>query len=344
MKSELKTIKQASFVKRILAIIMDGSVAVFTFFAFFILVFSPIATKAFKYKAIVKEASDLQLSSQLYVLESENASENTPICYINEEPEFFKERLHFYYLDYKVNLAPDKDAEITKENGEKVLPKDYYTEEWFAELISPLDSVEKWQKASKDALIDFSKYLSEYQMHIKRIELFIIMPSYFLSFGIYFILVPLLYRNGETFGKKVMGIGFVTKDGYSIKKRQTVLRQLFMLFLTTFSCFIIGIGTTSFVTLGAGVFVYYLAAFISKSKRSMSDYLAYTYLIDTKNSVWFDDVQHEEQKEKILEDNLSKYNKDTEDNKHIIQVGSKIVNKEVEEEYLKSKEESKKNE
>lgn len=336
MKSELKSIKQASFLKRIVAFIMDGSVAVFTFFAFFVLVFSPIATKAFHYKDIVNEAAELQLTSQLYVLENEKDNENTAIIYIDGDENYFKERLHYYYCDYRVNLAPDKDTEINNDNGEKVLPKDYFTEEWFNSFASSKTSINEWKEASRSALYDFSRYLNPYQVKIKRIELFMIMPSFFLTFSGYFILVPLLYKNGETFGKKIMGLGFVTKDGYSVKKRQIVLRQLFALFLTTFASFFIGIGTTSFVTLGAGVFIYYLAAFISKTNRSMSDFLAYTYLIDAKNSVWFDDEKHEEKEEKSIEENLAKYNKDASKNEHVIQVGSEIVNEEVKKEFLDS--------
>ena len=340
MKSELKTIKQANFLKRIVAFIMDGSVAVFTFFAFFVLVFSPIATKAFHYKDIVNEAAELQLTSQLYVLKNEKDNENTAIIYIDGDENYFKEHLHYYYCDYRVNLASDKDVEIKNENGEMVLPKDYFTEEWFSNFSSTITTVDDWKVASKSALYDFQRYLNPYQVKIKRIELFMIMPSYFLTFGGYFILVPLLYKNGETFGKKIMGLGFVTKDGYSVKKRQIVLRQLFALFLTTFASFVIGIGTTSFVTLGAGVFIYYLASFISKTNRSMSDYLAYTYLIDTKNSVWFDDEKHEEKEEKTIEENLAKYNKDASKNENVIQVGSEIVNEDVKKEFLNSSKKS----
>lgn len=344
MNDELKVIKKASFVRRILAIIMDGSVGIFTFFAFFVLVFSPIATKAFGYKKLVTEASEFQMSSQLYVLKSEKDSRNTPINQLDDqEPEFFKERLKFYYCEFKTGKseqhAPDYNVEITDENGAKVMPVDYYTDSWFeTNIASKITDTKNGQQASYDALVDFSQYLRNYQLQIKRIELFIILPSYAISFGVFFIMVPLLYKNGETFGKKIMGVGFVTKDGYAMKKRQIVLRQLFMLFLTTVACFTFTIGTGSFIFLAFGVLIYYIAAFISKTNRSPADYLAYTYLIDTKNSVWFKDKNEEDEKNRIVEENLEKYNKNKEENKNIIQVGSTIVNKEIEEEFLKSKE------
>lgn len=345
MKNELKSIKKASFFKRILAIIMDGSVAIFTFFAFFELVFSPIAIKAFGYRKLVNEASEFQMSSQLYVLLNEKDNRNTPINYLDDQtPEFFKEKLHFYYCEFKTGTAeakaPDYNVEITNENGDKVMPVDYYTESWFeTNVASKITDTKSGQNASYDALVDFSKYLKGYQTKIKRIELFMIMPSFFITFGGYFILVPLLYQNGETFGKKIMGLGFVTKDGYSVKKRQMVLRQLFMLFLTAFICFTITIGWWSLVFLAFGVFVYYLATFISKTNRSPADYLAYTYLIDAKNSVWFKDIKEEEEKERILEENLEKYNKYEAENKNIIQVGSKIVDEDIKKEIEESKSE-----
>ena len=337
MKSELKTIKKASFIKRILATIMDGAVAIFTFFALFLFVFSPIARNAFGYKDLVQQGSDLQIASHLYVLLDEKDTNNTPIYLIDKEESeisFYMERLEYYYTQYKTSEAPDYNVEITDENGNKVLPINYYTKEWFSEKMKDVTTVEKAKDASLDAVKDFYKYVSEISMKIKRCEAFILIPSFILSYSGFFILVPLLYKNGETFGKKVMGIGLATKDGYSVRKRQIVLRQLFLFFLTVFASLIIGIGFTSFATLFVGVFIYYLATFISRTNRSFADYLAYTYMIDTKNSVWFNSEIEEKDKENEIEKNLEKLNKIKEKDSHILQVGSTIVNEEAKQEVL----------
>ena len=115
------------------------------------------------------------------------------------------------------------------------------------------------------------------------------------------------------------------------------LESFFLFVYVGVFSFYIGIGYTSFATLGIGVLIYFIATFISKTNRSMADYLSYTYLIDAKNSVWFKDKKEEELKESIVESNLEKYNKNSEINKNVIQVGTEIVNEEVKEEFLESK-------
>ena len=255
----------------------------------------------------------------------------------SEDVEFYKSNLKHYYCDFKVNIAPDREENIKDENGNEIAKKDYYTDDWFNSKMSTVVDVENAKKASQDALNDFGEYLKPINKKIYYSKLFIALCSYTVSFGGFFILTPLLFKNGETLGKKTMGLGLVNKDGYDVKKRQIVLRQLFLFVYVGVFSFYIGIGYTSFATLGIGVLIYFIAAFISKTNRSMADYLSYTYLIDAKNSVWFKDKKEEELKESIVESNLEKYNKNSEINKNVIQVGTEIVNEEVKEEFLESK-------
>lgn len=337
VSDELKSIKKASFVKRILAFIMDASVAVFAFFALMFFVFSPIASKAFGYTKLVKEASDLQISSHLYVLVNKKDNRNTPIYNLEDKKvSYYTARIKYYYCTFKTEIAPDKDVEIELKDGTKKLPKNYYTNDWFNDTFKNVDTVEEARKASYDAVADFYKYIAEYQVKVKRIELFMILPPYAISFGVFFILVPLLYKNGETFAKKILGMGFVSKNEYAVTKKQMVLRQLFIFFLTTLLSFFITIGFGSFIILGFGVLIYYVAAFISKTHSSMADFIGLTYLIDTKNSVWFKNATQEAEKEKIVQENLEKYNKIELENKNILQVGSEIVNEEAKQEYLEN--------
>ena len=345
MNDELKSIKQASFAKRVLALIMDGAVALFVFFGFYVFAFSPIATNYLGMSKAYSEGATLQVDSGLYVevVEEDKTNYVQLNKYEYETKEEYFVHLKQYYCHFKTGLvekgkmyASDYDVLVKNESGEEVLPKDYYTEEWFNNKMSTVNDVESAKEASKDALNDFYTYLKPYNNAINLCKLFIAGCSYTVSFSIFFILVPLLFKNGETFGQKSLGLGLVTKDGYDVRKRQIVLRQLFLFVYVGLTSFYIGVGLTSFATLGLAVFIYFLAAFISKTNRSMADYLSYTYLIDTKNSVWFKDKAEEEKKEQILESNLSKYNKNEELDKNVIQVGSTIVNEEARKE-LKEK-------
>ena len=90
-------------------------------------------------------------------------------------------------------------------------------------------------------------------------------------------------------------------------------------------------------TLGIGVFIYFVATFISKTKRSFLDYLCYTYLIDTKTSVWFDSPEAEEKAEQELDAKMEKYQSKVEPDKNLIQVGTTIVNEQVKKELEEEK-------
>ena len=339
----MKSIKKGSFIKRLAAAIMDGALLVFTFLAISLFIFSPIANKAFGYQDLYAEGTQMRLDSNLYDYIKEGNDKNIPIIdFTDKDVDYYKEKLHNYYCDYKVNKASDRNDYIVLEGGEQVFPKDYYTDAWFNEKFGSIDTVEKAKDASYDALIDFVKYIRPLSQKIKRIEIFMFFPAFFISTGSFMILVPMLYKNGETFGKKVMGLGFATLDGYQVKKKQVLFRQLFLVVATTFFSFVLGIGLTSFATFGVGVAIYFVSAFIPKSKRSIADWIAYVQLIDVKNSVYFKDALEEKIKEEEVNANLEKYNRNKDINKNVLQVGSKIVNEEAKHEIEEAKQSSNK--
>ena len=340
MKSEeLRSIKKPNLARRVVAFIMDAALAVFAFFGFYLL-FGIISTQVLHYNELLEEGYALRLQSHLFI-EEEGVPGNKPIYLIEDESvDFYKDRLKYYYLTFKTTEAADYNVEIDDGNGNKVLPINYYTEEWFNVKMADVTTVEKARQASYDAVGDFVKYTAEINSKIKTAELIRILPSFFLSYMIFFFTIPMIMKNGATLGKKTMSIGLVTKDGYDIKKRQVIARQLFNFFLATFVGFYFSIGVWSFFFLGFGVVIYYLIALVNKDNRSLADFLAYTMIINTKQSVWFKDKEEEERKTQIVEENLSKYNKSEPVNKNIIQVGSVIVNEDIKRELEESKKEN----
>ena len=364
MEKELTEIKKGHIVKRSLAIIMDGCVSLFAFFSLAFFVFSPIANKAMHYNELTDKARKFQTDSHLFIKLNEEDKNNYALFDINEKQfenvqkeleisdgvSFLKDKLHYYYLNFKtgnveegLEFANDYNVEITLEDGTKKLPIDYYTEDWFSTKFDEKTTIKDCLISINEAAMDFGNYYSPLQKEIMKREIFIIAPSYLISFGCFLILVPLLYKNGETFGKKTLHLGFVTKDGYSVQKRQIVTRQLFIFVLITIAGFGIGVGYTSLATLMFGVAIYIIATALSKSWRSVADYLAYTQLIDTRDSVWFDNPKAEQEKEQEVKEQMEKYNKYEPENKNLIQVGTTIVDEDVKKEFLESKKKQQKN-
>lgn len=357
MKNELKQINNANFAKRILAVIMDAALAIFTMFLFAILIFVPIADKTMHYSEKVATRFNYQIASGLFVYYDEDAEGNVKIYQIKEldqitensksalisdfESEgdaFFIDHVRYYFLHYKTGevdgyLPPEGKVEDFRAPNYADLidgksPKEIYTHEWFDAKVAELGSTEKVMEYAFNDMAEQDYYLAANKA-IKAVQLFIILPPFVLSFGIYFIAIPLIFRNGETLGKKSVHIALINKDGYTVLRRQVVLRQVLLLLYVSFCSFVVGIGLTSFATLGLGVLIYYIAAFIPKSHRSPVDLASYTLLVDARTSVWFKDALEETAKDKEIEENIERYKKHKVENKNIIQVGSTIVNEDI---------------
>lgn len=374
MKNNIRSIKEGHIVKRLLALIMDAVIFAFIWGGLASWVMTPIAESAFKYSEVGNQAVKYEAYSKLYVVEEEdkNTGEKkvidvnvlqeigdgnltfTPLYnFDSSDVNFFKDRIKYYYTCYKTGnnviypegrnpedyKAPNYKDLIKDDNGNMVKPADYYTDDWFNNKFGSITELKDLKNEAYEAVKDFynQPYFTAINNKIKGIQLFIILPPYFLSFGIFFIMFPLIFKNGETLGKKVVHVGFVSKDGFDVKKRQIIFRQLLLLLYVSFFTFILGIGVTSLAMIGLAGLIYLVATLISKTHRSPMDYAAYTLLIDTVKSVWFHDEVEEQNKEVELEDKMAKYRTEKPQDKHLIQIGTEIVDEQVKKEFEEEK-------
>lgn len=354
---ELTQIVKASFFKRIIAFIMDGALAIFIMFGFIAGVFYPIANKAFKYTENRANLMLYQVASKLVVCHGNDENGNDKVydlSYLGEAPsdakyvtlstfggqddEFYINRVKYYYLNYKtgVNVEHPENANVEDykaPNYQELIDgkarSEYYTEDWFNQKVADSGSI---ANLISDAIVDLcnEEFYSKKETSVRLTGYFLVFPAYILSFSIFFIIIPLIFKNGETLGKKTLHLSFINSQGYAVLRKQIVLRQLFMFLMTSFVCFMIGrIGVGSLAFLGIGIVIYYVATVISKEKRSPADYLAMTLLVDANKSVWFTNAKVEQEKEEILEKNMEKYHQNKVEDPHVIQVGGTIVNEEI---------------
>lgn len=259
--------------------------------------------------------------------------------------------------------SPEYSQEI---NG--VLPVDLYTNEWFSKEIlkveeadsffeiasesdSYLASIKVKEGSNNSEVITFLKnrayeatgdmYHSDYfqaiEKQIEKIQYFIFLPPFAISYGIFFILIPLLFKDGQTLGKKTMAVAVISFDGYSAKKRQILFREVLLFIVIFLLGIVVGIGLTSFAIMAAGVVLLFIGTLIPKNKRSIFDYAAYTIVIDSIHSVWFKNKVDEARHQQELEDNMSKYKKYIPENPNLIQVGSTIVDEKLKREIEQEK-------
>lgn len=189
----------------------------------------------------------------------------------------------------------------------------------------------------------YSDYYQQLMYNIKWIQVFIALTPYILNFGIVYFLFPLIFRNGETLGKKAMHLALVNSKDFDVSKPQILFRQLVLFAEVSLSLFVVGIGLTSIATLGVGVVIMLIVTMTNKKNKAPQDFAAVTYLIDAKKSVWFPNQQEEDKAEQRLSDNMAKYRSAKVENKHLIQVGDQIIDEDIKKEVDASKKTKKTN-
>ena len=188
----------------------------------------------------------------------------------------------------------------------------------------------------------YTDYMQSLQGNVRAIQLWCYIPTYLFVVGGLYILIPMLFKDGATLGKKTLCIAVISKLGYRAKKRQILFRQLIFLVEISFSLFIVGFGLTSIATLGIGAVIILIVMLTNKERRSPHDFAAMTLAIDEKTSVYFDNATEEERKQNRVNANLEKLNSYEPENANIIQVGSKIVDKDLKKKIDKKRGTSKK--
>ena len=139
---------------------------------------------------------------------------------------------------------------------------------------------------------------SNYYLQLERISRYEAYIAIAISGLIYFLIIPLFFKNGETFGMKIVHVGLVNSLEYQVSKPQVFLKNFFIL-----AEIFVGIFTFFLVFLAD-----YIVMIFTKRHRSFSDLIAATIVIDTKVSVWFVSRSVEEKLISQIEENLKKSN------------------------------------
>lgn len=185
------------------------------------------------------------------------------------------------------------------------------------------DLRERVYNATKDFVN--SDYISSRQKEIRRIQLWEQIPAYVFVIIVFYLVIPLLFKNGETLAKKMLGLGIASSNGYHVKKRQILFRSAVFVVEITFSLFVVGYGLTSVATLGVGCFIMLMVAIFTKKHQAPHDFAAMTVEIDVKKSVFFENANQENRYQKTVQENIDNLNKYEPENPNIIQIGSTII-------------------
>lgn len=149
--------------------------------------------------------------------------------------------------------------------------------------IETIDLDEFYTEAYRQAFLDFNTYapFASLVSLLNGYFLEIIGYSALISFIIFYLVVPLVARQGQTIGKRASQLMVVNDKGYFMQWWQLPLRSL---------VFAVTLVTAIYTIFGSLLLSYTLMVF-TKFYRSANDFIALTRVVDKKASVVFKDEQ-----------------------------------------------------
>lgn len=164
---------------------------------------------------------------------------------------------------------------------------------------------------------------------------FPIIVSFALSALIFYFIIPILTKNGQTLGKLSFHIGLVNKLGYQYKKVQLIPRFFFtVLLLVTGYIISLFFAYSLFVFLAIAtllLLVSYCIAVFTTEHKAIHDYFAGTIVIDLRQSTWFKDAEEEKRIQKRIDEYIniqSDEELDYEKNPNLLYVNGNFEDKE----------------
>lgn len=106
-----------------------------------------------------------------------------------------------------------------------------------------------------------------------------------ISSLVFYLVFPLVFRDGQTLGKKIMHLAVIRNDDFSSSRPQIVLRQLPTILFVTILFVFFAWNIAAIISLGLLMVSYALAIF-TPNNRAAHDYFAFTKVVDDKESIF----------------------------------------------------------
>lgn len=183
-----------------------------------------------------------------------------------------------------------KEISLNSENNKYEISmidpkKQTTTVEFIAQLIKP-DQYDDNEKSASELVITSEPYViaDEANKNMMLMALLYIFPVLFGFSFIFYFIIPICSKNGETLGKYFLGLGVLTHDGYVLPKYWYIPRYLIFFIVE------LALGILSF---GGLFLVSYLMFCFSKKRRSLHDFAGNSVVVDKKDSIWFKNREQE---------------------------------------------------
>ena len=146
-----------------------------------------------------------------------------------------------------------------------------------------------------------------------------------IAFPLVYLLPTLLFRNGETIGKKALRIGLVNTLGYQVTRPQMCLRTLPSYFFGAIILLFVPQETAALAILLGVLLLSYLLSLFTNGHRAIHDYIGATIAVDMRSSSVYRSRAEEEAAEELIR-------KAGEEGEHLLEAGEKALEEERKEE------------
>lgn len=158
--------------------------------------------------------------------------------------------------------------------------------------------------------------------------------SFFLAAVIFLFVIPMITKYGRTLGKLMFHLAVVNKLGYDIKKYQIIPRFWLTALIVVFGYIVCQFFNPALMFFLGFVTIFLLISYVmmifTGEHKAIHDYLALTLVIDSKESIWFKNIDEEEQvaKNVLATKNINKTVASELEGKDILYVNPEILEKE----------------
>lgn len=289
-------IYKAPVIRRLLAFLTDIFLLLLLFLSFNQFVYTPVFENNSTLNQNVELYRNRLKDSNLYTTDNTTSvpfkitdlknkmNKNDYIDKLDDSIELFYTNFSNEYIKIELYNNSKIDSNLFTINNGEFLRKDIISNDTYISFFeSEYDKAVNLMNKYDDVVLNNASIINKYFVTIISLSLL-------TSILILYLIFPLIFKDGETIGKKLLGIGVVSlKDGFRIKVSQKIIRFMsFLIFEVILSVLLVGIP----------LIVSFSMMFFSKNNMTIHDQLAATICVDKKVSLIYKDfdefIKHEE--------------------------------------------------
>jgi len=289
--------------RRLVSILVDAFLVFITFMILQTFAIPPLANVIAHVNQTTESYQDRLVESHLYqridgktMKLTETLTEEEKKDDMNTYFNMFDESITFFYTEFTdIEDAKVENYYKSKEDSNLFKKNNGI---WEIKGNATYDELSQFFKDQYEIALNYLSYDDECLTLARKITLasiFEFLTSLTVSFLIFFLMFPLIFKERQTLGKKLMSLAVVSRrDGLVAKRSQILVRFL--------AFYLIEILLT-FLTLGIPLIVSFSMLFFSKERITLHDYLSATLVVDTRQRPVMHNEEelkdYEEKKEKI---------------------------------------------